>query len=254
MKNSKAIKAKKLYEQGKTLVEIAEVLGVAAATVRSWKSRHKWGKESLQHATKNATQQNNNKKAETLAEPLTEKERLFAEIYVKNYNATQAAIKAGYSTKSAHVIGYENLRKPKIKSYVDYLKDLKRSAILVDESDIVEKYMKIAFADVTDFVDFGTVEKPIFDEKGNCVATKEYDFLKVYDAQIIDGGLVKEIKQTKTGIAIKLEDRMAALEWLSKYFSMNPMDSHRKEYDDRKQTLERERFEHDKDIDGKKYF
>lgn len=254
MKNNNAIKAKKLYEAGKSIAEIATALGVAPATVRSWKSRHKWGNQMLQLATESATPQKNNKKAELLAEPLTDKERLFAEIFIKNRNATQAAIKAGYSLKSAHVIGYENLRKPKIKSYIDYLRELKREAIMIDQVDIVEKYIKIAFADITDFADFGTVDVPVFDDKGNMVASKERDFLRIYDAQTIDGGIVKEVKQTKEGLSIKLEDRMAALAWLADYFELNPMDRHKKEYDNRKQELERERFEHDKEIDGNKYF
>lgn len=50
---------------------------------------------------------------------LTEKQKRFAEEYLIDLNATQAAIRAGYSPKTAYSIGEENLRKPEIKTYID---------------------------------------------------------------------------------------------------------------------------------------
>ena len=59
------------------------------------------------------------RKAEQAWTALTAKQRAFVEEYCKNGNATQAAIDAGYSVKTAAVIGYENLRKPKIASIIE---------------------------------------------------------------------------------------------------------------------------------------
>ena len=50
---------------------------------------------------------------------LTEKQRRFAEYYIETGNCTEAAIKAGYSKRTARVIGQENLLKPAIKKYID---------------------------------------------------------------------------------------------------------------------------------------
>ncbi len=50
---------------------------------------------------------------------LTEKQRRFAEYYIETGNCTEAAIKAGYSKRTARVIGQENLLKPAIKNYID---------------------------------------------------------------------------------------------------------------------------------------
>jgi phage terminase small subunit len=50
---------------------------------------------------------------------LTEKQKRFADYYIETGNATQSAIKAGYSEKTAKVIGNENLTKPYIRSYID---------------------------------------------------------------------------------------------------------------------------------------
>lgn len=52
---------------------------------------------------------------------LSPKQKLFCEEYAKTKNATQSAINAGYSEKTAGIIGFENLKKPKIVEYLDEL-------------------------------------------------------------------------------------------------------------------------------------
>lgn len=71
---------------------------------------------------------------------LTIKQKRFADEYIISGNATDAAIKAGYSKKTASVIGTENLTKPNIKSYIDErLKELEQKAI-ADQSEVL-KYL-----------------------------------------------------------------------------------------------------------------
>jgi hypothetical protein len=50
---------------------------------------------------------------------MTEKMRTFVDEYLKDFNATQAAIRAGYSKKTSYAIGQENLNKPEIKSHLE---------------------------------------------------------------------------------------------------------------------------------------
>lgn len=50
---------------------------------------------------------------------LTPKQKAFADYYIETGNATQSAIKAGYSKKTASETGYENLRKPHILEYIE---------------------------------------------------------------------------------------------------------------------------------------
>lgn len=50
---------------------------------------------------------------------LTIKQRKFVDEYILSGNLTDSAIKAGYSPKTAHVIASENLKKPKVKEYMD---------------------------------------------------------------------------------------------------------------------------------------
>jgi len=61
---------------------------------------------------------------------LTEKQKRFCDYYIETGNATEAAIRAGYSEKTARFIGAENLTKPNIKSYIDErLKELEDKRI-----------------------------------------------------------------------------------------------------------------------------
>lgn len=71
-------KARKMYDQGKTLVEIAKKLGVSDATVRSWKSRDGWGKKDdpePQKKTKVALQMNCNANTSVATHTATVKKR-----------------------------------------------------------------------------------------------------------------------------------------------------------------------------------
>lgn len=58
-------------------------------------------------------------RAELESTPLTVKQQRFIEEYLKVFNGSKAARRAGYSVKCAHQQAYENLRKPKIKKIID---------------------------------------------------------------------------------------------------------------------------------------
>lgn len=71
---------------------------------------------------------------------LTIKQQKFADEYIISGNATQSAIKAGYSKKTARQVGAENLTKPNIKSYIDErMKKLEEEAI-ADQAEVL-KYL-----------------------------------------------------------------------------------------------------------------
>lgn len=179
-------------------------------------------------------------------EKLTHKQELFCQYYLKNFNATLAYVKAyGCDYDSALASGPRMLGNVRIKKEIERLKNLKKQSIMLDKDDIVERRMKIAFSDMADFADWGTIEQHITDKKGNPIyienenGEKEYIKAKVNrvefkNSNLVDGGLISEIKQGKDGATIKLEDRQKALSWLSEYFLMNPMDKHKIDFDNKK--------------------
>lgn len=69
---------------------------------------------------------------------MTEKQKLFCLEYLKDCNATQAAIRAGYSRKTAGQIGEENLKKPEIRRYIDEQLNSIKSKAIADVEEIQE--------------------------------------------------------------------------------------------------------------------
>ncbi|NMS90593.1 terminase small subunit [Clostridioides difficile] len=74
---------------------------------------------------------------------LTEKQKRFCDYYIETGNATEAAVKAGYSEKTAKVIGAENLTKPYLKSYIDERIGQLESNRIADAKEVMEYLTKI---------------------------------------------------------------------------------------------------------------
>lgn len=230
-------RAFELYKESngeKPLVEIADELCISDSLVRKWKSQDNWddqlnGNVTIRipkkkgNVTKRKVTPNTKKVIEQLENSnLTDKQRLFCLYYVKSFNATMAAIKAGYSKDTAYQIGHENLRKPEISAEIKRLKGRMQEDVYVSAIDVLNEYIKIAFSDITDFVSFGKREIQVdVDEDGNPV-TSEVNYVDFNDSKVIDGTLISEVKQGRDGISIKLVDKMKALEKLEQYFDLFP--------------------------------
>lgn len=71
---------------------------------------------------------------------MTAKQRRFCDEYLIDLNATQAAIRAGYSKKTAKAIANENLTKPSIKKYIEKRMAEKEAALIADQDEVL-KYL-----------------------------------------------------------------------------------------------------------------
>ena len=71
---------------------------------------------------------------------LTAKQQRFCDEYLIDLNATQAAIRAGYSEKTARVIGQENLLKPAIQEYIAKRMEEKEKSLIADQNEVM-KYL-----------------------------------------------------------------------------------------------------------------
>ena len=71
---------------------------------------------------------------------MTAKQQRFCDEYLTDLNATQAAIRAGYSEKTAGVTAAENLKKPKIQEYIKQRMDEKESELIADQDEVL-KYL-----------------------------------------------------------------------------------------------------------------
>ena len=81
---------------------------------------------------------------------LTPKQKIFAEEYIISGNATQAAIKAGYSKKTAYAIGNENLKKVEIKAYIsERFEEIEKSKI-ADANEVIRFYTAVMRGEIKD--------------------------------------------------------------------------------------------------------
>jgi phage terminase small subunit len=83
---------------------------------------------------------------------LTPKQQAFADYYIETGNATQSAIKAGYSKRTATVIGAENLIKPNIKKYIDKRMQKLADKRIMGAQEALELLTSIARAEITEEV------------------------------------------------------------------------------------------------------
>lgn len=221
-------KAFEIYKQhnGEILLkDIATQLNVSESTVRSWKNRYKWDDEISATSQKNKcnvankkvikeNKETHTKKLKKIENSLTEKQRLFCIYYIENFNATKAYQKAydcDYQTAMSNAS--RMLRNAKVKQEIDRLtneclEEQEINSKLLSKR-IFQKYIDIAFADITDYITFGKQER----EGEFGPYTVNYVDLK--DSNNVDGGLISEVSQGKDGIKIKLQDKMKALQWLS---------------------------------------
>lgn len=78
---------------------------------------------------------------------LTEKQKRFCEEYLVDLNATQAALRAGYSEKTAYSIGDENLKKPEIQKYLRELMQERSQRTEVTADTVIRELKQIALAE-----------------------------------------------------------------------------------------------------------
>lgn len=240
-------KAEQDYMAGMKYKDIAEKYGTTINTVKSWKKRYGWNREEDAHKSKKGAH-TKSKGAPTAAVPiddgtketlqndeLTPEQQMFCIYYSRTFNATQSYLNAyGCSYESAMVEGSKSLRKPKIRAEIERLKEIKRQQIVAGTDDIVELQMRIAFADIGNYMSFG--QKEIEDPETGIEYMVSTVDLK--ESQNTDTQIIQEIKRGKDGVSIKLADRQKAIDWLTTFFEMNPSDKHRKEFDKRKLDLE----------------
>ena len=243
------------------LVEIANQLSLSSGTVRGWKSKDQWEQKlngTFQKNTERSKKKNKAKKKAIAKDveqvlnntDLTDKQRLFCLCYVRCFNATKAYRKAyGCSYETAMTNGSSLLRNTKIRDEIYRLKQNRLNREMLDEYDIVQKYMDIAFSDITDFVVFGQETVPVMGAFGPVkvrneetgkeeVMTKEVNAVRFRESTDVDGTLISEVKQGKDGASIKLLDKMKALDFLTKYFEMHPESKYRREFEQKKLEIE----------------
>lgn len=150
---------------------------------------------------------------------LTEQQKKFCREYMKDFNGTQAAIRAGYSKKTANEQASQLLAKLNIQKFLESLKGkaAEKHDGLADE--IVAELKKIGFSDIKKYLDSDNTIKDI--SKLPSELTTVVESIKKTETEFGDdktGG-------TKTSIQFKLHSKLDALEKLAKYVGLYEADN-----------------------------
>lgn len=150
---------------------------------------------------------------------LTGKQKRFCDEYLIDFNATQAAIRSGYSVKTAYSIGDENLRKPEIQEYIKNKQQRVSNRLDISQERILKELASIAFSDVRQFYDeSGALKsiKDLADEDAASLAGLKVDELwEVFGEDRKQTGVTKEIKRW---------DKIKAIETINKMLGYNAPD------------------------------
>ena len=151
---------------------------------------------------------------------LTAKQERFVEEYLIDLNATQAAIRAGYSPKGATVRGAELLANRKVAVAVQEAKDKRSERTEVTQDMVIDELRKIGFSDIREVASWG--ERPNLDE------VEEDEDLRIYPVELTasenisddTAAAVSEVSLTAQGVKVKMHDKLAALEKIGKHLGM----------------------------------
>lgn len=141
----------------------------------------------------------------SVANKLTPKMQRFVDEYMIDLNATQAAIRAGYSKKTAGSIAVENLQKPVIQAEIQKRKKAAAEKLEITRDSVLRELAAIGFSNISDFVTIS----------GRMVCVKDTDAVSVDKLPAL-----ASVKEGMTGIEIKLHDKVRALEMLGKYLGL----------------------------------
>lgn len=139
---------------------------------------------------------------------LTEKQQRFVDEYLIDLNATQAAIRAGYSVKTANEQGCQNLAKLSIQQAIAEKMAERSKRTGINQDRIVLELAKIAFVKMTDIVDEeGRIRPDATDDDLSCIESVKYK-----ESSSMNGDSVER--------EVKISSKLKALELLGKHLGM----------------------------------
>jgi phage terminase small subunit len=140
---------------------------------------------------------------------LTPKQQTFVDEYLVDLNATQAAIRAGYSVKNAGKIGSELLQKTRIKNAIDKAMAERSRRTGINQDRVLRELAKVAFVNATDVIN---MDEATIKGEANREDTAAIASVKVKTIPGEDGDITER--------EVKIYDKLKALELLGKHLGM----------------------------------
>lgn len=152
-----------------------------------------------------------------MARPLTPRQAAFVSEYLIDLNATQAAIRAGYSERTARATGAENLTKPDIATAIAEAQEARAERLQIDADTVLQEIAKLAYVNMRDFIRL-TPNGDAFIDLSDLTRDQAAALAEITVEDFLDGrgDDAREVRRVK----IKLADKKGSLELLGKHLGL----------------------------------
>jgi len=164
------------------------------------------------------------KEVNTKKSKLTDKQERFCQEYMIDLNATQAAIRAGYSKKTAQAISTENLSKPLIQARIQELKSKISDKAEITAVEILKELKNFAYSDITETITLTVEELKELPSEVRRLITQYKKTTKTLMGHGNDPEAIIE-----EAVELKFVDKMRAFEMLNKHIGFYEKDNKQKE-------------------------
>lgn len=162
--------------------------------------------------------------AKRAASRLTPKQSVFVQEYLIDLNATQAAIRAGYSAKTAYSVGQENLKKPEIEKALSDAMAARSKRVGITADDVLRQLVRLGFVDIRKALRWRSgVDRMVPDADGGLSPAVVNEVVLIDSADIDDdtAAAISEVSQTdRGGLKVKMHDKIAALTQVGRHLGM----------------------------------
>lgn len=147
---------------------------------------------------------------------LTPKQQCFVAEYLVDLNITAAALRAGYSTRTAAQVGYQLMQKPAVQEAIQNAMDDRAKRTTVTQDKVIAELAKIAFANGADFAQVVTL-------KPGGPGRPGVQIVELTDTSSLGAdqrAAISSIEETKHGIKVSTYDKVRALELLGRHLGI----------------------------------
>jgi phage terminase small subunit len=148
---------------------------------------------------------------------ISKRQEVFANEYLIDLNGKQAAIRAGYSPKTAEAQASTLLRNIKVVRAIDTQRAKLQEKVEISQQTAIDELAIIALADMADYGHIDVVSTP--------TATRQEFIVKDLKMLGVKSKAISSIRNTPTGIEIKLHDKMKAIEMVCKLLGIGDLNA-----------------------------
>lgn len=152
---------------------------------------------------------------------LTDKKRRFVCEYLIDLNATQAAIRAGFSERTARSQGQRLLTNVDVQQAIAEAQQKRSERTEITQDRVLREYARLAFADIRKVAKWGeSVAVTLEDGEGETILKHSVALLSSADIDDDTALAIEEVSEGKAGLKIKMHDKKGALDSVARHLGM----------------------------------